>query len=63
VPVVLVDGEAAGVWRYEIKGKKISVEVRRFEAFDGRVKELVEAEAEDVGRFFGRALSIAWHGG
>jgi hypothetical protein len=60
VPVVLVNGEAAGVWRYEIKGGRISLEVRPFGALDDGVRDMVEAEAEDVGHFFGLAPIITW---
>ena len=60
VPTVLADGEAKGVWRYEIKGRKIGLEIRPFEKLDRRVKDLVETEAGDVGRFFGREPEIEW---
>lgn len=60
VPVILVDGEAAGVWRYEIKGRRIRLEARPFTAFDGDVKDLVGKEAEDIGRFFGLAPKLVW---
>jgi hypothetical protein len=63
VPVVLVDGEAAGVWRYRVNGRRINLEVRPFGTLDGRAKALVEDEAEDIGRFFGLAPTIKWHSG
>lgn len=62
VPVILVNGLAAGVWRYDIKGRRINVEVRPFEALDGEIMDLVEEEAEDIGHFFGLVPAIAWRG-
>ena len=60
VPVVLVNGEAAGVWRYEIKGGRIGLEVRPFEPLDQSVRDLVKAEVEDIGRFFELYPAISW---
>jgi hypothetical protein len=59
VPVVLVDGLAAGVWRYERRGRKLNIMVSPFESFDGMAREQIEEEAEDIGRFFGRPVSLA----
>ncbi len=61
VPVVLVNGRAAGVWRYERQGKKLAINVHPFEPFDPVTRELVAAEAEDIGRFFGLPAALAWH--
>lgn len=52
VPVVLVDGLAAGTWRYERKGKRLAISVRAFDDFDAAVRQGIEEEAEDIGRFF-----------
>jgi hypothetical protein len=52
VPVVLVDGTARGVWRYERKGRRLSICVTAFEPPDNEVWELVAEEAEDIGRFW-----------
>lgn len=60
VPVVLVNGEAAGIWRYEIRGRRITVQIRQFEAMDGRERRMVGEEADDVGRFFGLEPAIEW---
>jgi len=62
VPVVLVNGAAAGVWRYEGRGKLVRIEVRPFEAFGRKIKELIEAEAEDVGRLFGKTPVLTYGG-
>jgi hypothetical protein len=59
VPVVLVNGLAAGVWRYERRGKRIEVRVHPFMPFDRITRELVREEAEDIGRFLGIPLALA----
>jgi hypothetical protein len=59
VPVVLVDGLAAGVWRYGRRGKKLEVSVHPFEPFDRITRELVAEEAEDIGRFLGIPVALA----
>jgi hypothetical protein len=59
VPVVLVNGLAAGVWRYERRGKRIEVSVHPFRPFDRITRELVREEAEDIGRFLGIPLALA----
>ena len=61
VPVVLVDGLAAGVWRYERRGKKLNINVTLFKPGDRAIKDLVREEAEDIGRFFGLQTSMAFH--
>jgi hypothetical protein len=52
-PVVLVDGFAAGTWKFD--GDRVVVE-----AFEGaKVPELaLAAEVQDVGRFLGRELAV-----
>ncbi len=52
VPVVLVDGSAKGVWRYERKGKRLSIGVMAFESIGKDFWELVREETEDIGRFW-----------
>ncbi len=61
VPVVLVDGLAAGVWRYERRGKTLNIRVTPFGPADRAIRDLVEEEAEDIGRFFGLQTSIDFH--
>ena len=62
VPVVLVNGAAAGVWRYEARGRQVRIEVRPFAAFGREVRELIEAEAEDVGRLFEKTPTLVYGG-
>jgi hypothetical protein len=58
VPVVLVDGLAAGVWRYERTGKRLVISLREFGKFDSAVAEGIEAEADDIGRFWQIPVAI-----
>jgi hypothetical protein len=53
VPTVLVDGVAAGTWRYEQRAGRMRIAVTPFAPFSRAVRELVAAEADDVGRFYG----------
>ncbi len=52
-PAVLVEGVAAGTWRYEQRGGRMRITVTPFAPFSRAVRELVAAEADDVGRFYG----------
>jgi hypothetical protein len=58
VPVVLVDGRAASVWRYERRGKKLDIRIAPFGPFDRSTRDLLEQEAEDIGRFFGQQTAL-----
>jgi hypothetical protein len=58
VPVVLVDGLAAGVWRYARHGKKRDIRIAPFEPFERSARDCLEKEAEDIGRFFGQQTSL-----
>ncbi|MBI1259691.1 MAG: winged helix DNA-binding domain-containing protein [Chloroflexi bacterium] len=58
VPVVLVDGLAAGVWRYERTPKRLKITVKAFEAFDREVERLIVEEADDIGRFWRTPVTL-----
>jgi hypothetical protein len=60
VPVILVDGQAAGVWRYARQGKTLKITLNPFEPFDQNMKSLIDAEVEDVGRFFNLQVSSVY---
>lgn len=60
VPVVLVDGVAAGTWRYKRSGKRLHIIVHPFDSFDLRVRDLVAEEADDIGRFWGAPVSMSY---
>jgi hypothetical protein len=52
-PVVLIDGEIAGVWSYKLQGKRLVVEVDPFGTLPRTQRIGIEREAADLGRFFG----------
>jgi hypothetical protein len=52
VPVVLVDGCAAGTWRYERRGKRFRISAEAFAPFTAEVRDLIAEEADDIGRFY-----------
>jgi DNA glycosylase AlkZ-like len=58
VPVVIVDGSAKGVWRYERKGRRLSIGVRAFEPPGSEVWELIAEEAEEIGRFWEMPIDL-----
>jgi DNA glycosylase AlkZ-like len=60
VPVVLVNGSASGTWRYDRHGKTLDIPVTPFERFDAVTRDLVEKEAEDVGRIFGLPVRVSF---
>ena len=51
-PIILIDGGAAGTWRYESRGKRMRIKATPFSSFTSRVRDLIAEEADDVGRFF-----------
>jgi hypothetical protein len=60
VPVVAVDGLAAGVWRHERRGHRLRVEVAAFEPLGPGVRALVADEAEGVAGFLGGELEVSF---
>ncbi|MDD1648502.1 MAG: winged helix DNA-binding domain-containing protein [Methanomicrobiales archaeon] len=60
VPVVLVNGAAAGTWRYDRRGKTLDLSVSPFERFDRVTRELILEDAEDVGRIFGLRPAVSF---
>ncbi len=60
VPVVLVDGGAAGTWRHERQGRQIRITAQPFSTFTPVVRDLVAAEADDIGRFFGLQAALSF---
>jgi hypothetical protein len=52
-PAVLLDGNVAGHWSYERRGKRLKVQVQPHESLPEAIQDLVRGEAEDVARFLG----------
>lgn len=60
VPVVLRDGAAVGVWRYQKQCKRLNITVHAFEAFDAETEQCVAAEAEDIERFWETKVALSY---
>jgi hypothetical protein len=58
VPVVLVDGFAAGTWRYEQRGKQFRVAVESFSSLSPDIRDLIAEEADDIGRFYNLMIDL-----
>ena len=59
-PVVLVDGRAAGVWSHERRGNRLAIRVEPFRKLARTIRDRVEAEAQDVGRFLEMSPEISF---
>ncbi len=59
MPTVLVDGLAAGLWRHELRGRRLTVRVEPFEPLPPGTESAIDAEVADLGRFLG--VDAAWH--
>jgi hypothetical protein len=60
VPTVLVDGVAAGTWRYEQRGDQMRITVTPFASFSREVRTLIQEEAQDVGRFYDARPALSY---
>ncbi len=56
--VVLLDGQAKGVWKTQRRKRRLEVVVELFEPLEGRALEALEAEVKDVGRFLGEEAKL-----
>lgn len=59
-PVLLVDGQIAGVWRHTLKGGRLTVVVEAFEGLDASVREGAEAEAARLASHLGGELEVSF---
>ncbi len=59
-PTILVDGCAAGTWRYEQRGRQFRIKAMPFTSFTSEVRELIAEEANDIGRFFGLTAALSF---
>ncbi|HEX2913013.1 MAG TPA: winged helix DNA-binding domain-containing protein [Chloroflexia bacterium] len=59
-PVILVDGRMEGVWRHEIKGKRVEVQLEPFGEMPSSVKHVAEQEAERLAVYLGKPLELLW---
>jgi hypothetical protein len=61
-PVILVNGLAEGIWRYEQRGSQFRIAAQPFRGFSPRVREGIAVEAEDIGRFYGLQAVLSIQG-
>ena len=61
-PVVLIGGRVRGVWRTERKGRRVALTVRPFGPVPREARDGIRSEAEDVGRFLGEPVDLAFSG-
>src|SRR6266545_282664 len=59
-PVLLVDGHLQGVWRHEVKGRRVLVSIEPFVKLAARTREAAEHEAERLAAFTGATLDLTW---
>ncbi len=52
-PTVLVDGRIAGIWSHEKRGRRLRVTVEPFAYLPAAIRQEIELEAADLGRFLG----------
>ncbi len=60
VPTILVDGCAAGTWRYEPRGSKMQITATPFSSFATTVRAGIAREADDIGRFLGLPVQLCY---
>jgi winged helix DNA-binding protein len=61
-PVLLVEGRVRGVWSTERKGRRVALTVRPFGPVPREARDGIRSEAEDVGRFLGEPVDLAFSG-
>ncbi|HKW16298.1 MAG TPA: winged helix DNA-binding domain-containing protein [Terriglobales bacterium] len=59
-PVLLVNGFMHGVWRHEIKGRRVEVAITPFVKAPGWLRAGAEEEAERLGGFLDCKLDVRW---
>ncbi|HEV7550711.1 MAG TPA: winged helix DNA-binding domain-containing protein [Candidatus Angelobacter sp.] len=58
-PVVLINGEIAGVWNYKLSPKVVEVEVEPLTRVDRTARKLIELRAQELADLFQRPLSFS----
>jgi hypothetical protein len=59
-PVLLVDGELAGVWDHTEGKDEVNVQIRPFRPLEPRTRELAKAEARRLADHLGATLSVTF---
>jgi hypothetical protein len=57
-PVLLVDGQVAGVWERRTRGRRVEVRLDAFRRLDRRASREVESEAARIAAFDGREVDV-----
>lgn len=57
-PVLLVDGQIAGVWEHALKRERLEVMVTPFASVTSSVKRAIQAEAALLGHFLGNTVNV-----
>lgn len=61
-PVLLVDGQIAGVWEHALKREQIEVTVTPFAPVTPSIKRAIQGEAELLGHFLDHAVNVKFAG-
>jgi DNA glycosylase AlkZ-like len=59
-PTILIDGCAAGMWRYESRGEQMRIKATPFSSFTARTRDGIAEEVDDIGRFFGLDAALGF---
>jgi hypothetical protein len=59
-PVVLINGQIAGVWSYKLSRREIVVEVELFSKIPRNVRTQIANRAEELAKLFRRPLSLSF---
>ncbi|MDQ3898661.1 MAG: winged helix DNA-binding domain-containing protein [Actinomycetota bacterium] len=62
-PVLLVDGELAGVWEHAEDKGRVRIDIRPFQPLAGEVADRAVAEAQRLADHLGAPLSVTFSGG
>lgn len=57
-PVIIVDGQVAGLWKRTIKNGRILIETELFKRSGKAVRESIDEKAEEYGRFMNKQIEI-----
>jgi hypothetical protein len=59
-PVVLIDGQIAGVWKYQVSRQQINIAIELFERTNRKVRGQIEAQAQAIAGLFQLPPSITF---
>jgi hypothetical protein len=59
-PAVVVNGRVAGLWTHKQKKHELAVDIHPFRALSPAERELIEAAAEDLGRFMSMPVAVSF---